>query len=766
MNNNFNTVGKPVERYEAALKASGLTEYTADYRPRDLLAIKVLRSPHPHARIRSIDTSQVEALGGVAAVATAADFPPVKIGRWLNDRNVLAQDRVRHVGEAVAAVAAVDEETAEEALELFRVEYEPLPAVFDALQAMAPGAILVHEGLADYAPANRRCYGNVLTSGTIVAGDVEAAFRQSDLVYRDRYITPMGHCGFTQPHQCIASVDPAGKLTVRASTKDPFGLRRQLSDALGISMSRIRVIAGMCGGDFGGKGSTTIEGICACLALKTRKPVKLALNWHEELGGTFGRTAAIVELKAGVKNDGTLLALQGRVVHDCGAYMDAVANMHHDIDVLHGPYRCPNIDLGAFMVYTNNPPTGHVRGVRCPQEAFGIESHMDAMARTLGLDPVELRLRNVMQEGDRLPTGAVLHNVGSRRVLETAADFLKKQPPPPAGAGWGVAMGQYNINPLPGGLKATSAAVRINEDGTVHLLTGSTEQGTGIVTVLQQIVAEELDVPMSMVSVSNADTETSPWERGTGASETTYRVGPTVQMAAQDARDQLLLLAARKLDADPKNLVLAGGRVFIRPAAGSSAVSAPGEGISIKDLAREASASTGGPILGTGLARRNERFRKMEAVKGEVDGPSYGVAAVQVKVDAETGEVKVLKAYSVWDAGFAINPSNVEGQIEGGVACGIGYALAEELVLRNGKTLNNSIVNYHMPTAADVPMVKAGIVEVPSGFGPYGAKGIGEATNTPVAPAVVNAVCAATGVRITELPLKPERVAEALRTRP
>ncbi len=756
MKSNFNVIGQPVERTEAALKAAGLAEYAADHRSPDILAAKVLRSPHPHARIVSIDPSEAMALPGVVAVITAADLPRAKTGRWLYDRTVLACDRVRHVGEAVAAVAAVDEETAEEAVRLIKVEYEPLPAIFDAVQAMEPGAVLVHEGLKDYIPKARQTEGNILNGERVVAGNVEAAFRQADLVYEATYSTAMGHAGFMQPHQCVAGVDPTGKLTVWASTKDPFGLRKQLSEVLAMSMTNIRVIAGMCGGDFGGKGSTTIEGICAGLALKARRTVKLALNWHEELGGTFGRTKSISRLKAGIKKDGTLVALQGRVVHDCGAYMDAVANsMHHDVVILQGPYRCANIDLGAYMVYTNNPPTGHVRGVRCPQNCFPIESHMDVMARKLGLDPIEIRRRNIMQEGDKLSSGDTLRNVGARQVLDAAAAFLKKQPKVTEPyTGWGVGLSQYNMHPLPGGLRATSAAVRINEDGTVHLLTGSTEQGSGIITVLQQIVAEELGVSMDLISVTSADTENTPWERGTGASETTYRVGPTVQMAAQDARDQLLLLAARKLDADPKSLTLAQGKVFI--------TAHPEKSVSMKDLAKEASASNGGPILGTGLARRTERFRKMEADKGVIDGPSYGIAAIKVKVDPETGVVTVLQCYSVWDTGFAINPDNCEGQIDGGVACGIGYALMEELILRNGKTLNNSIVNYHLPTSSDLPGVTEELVEVPSNWGPYGAKGFGEGSNSPVAPAVANAVAAATGMRITELPMTPERVFKAL----
>ncbi len=752
MNTPLNVVGKTVARTEASLKAAGLTEYTADHCPPEALTLKVLRSPHAHARVRSIDASRVEALGGVAAVATAADLPRNRIGRWLYDRSIFAWEKVRHVGEAVAAVAAVDEETAEKALSLFKVEYEVLPGVFDPLKAVEPESVLVHEDMAGYTPTNRDCQGNILLKENARVGDVSAAFQQADLIYEARYATAMGHSGFTQPHQCVASVDTTGKLTLWTSTKDPFGIRKQVSQALGLPMSAVRVIAGMCGGDFGGKGSITIEGICACLARKTRRPVSLSLDWHEELGATFVRNKSIIDLQIGVTTDGAVLGVKARVIHDCGAYMDAMgSNLGEDLAALQGPYRCPNVDLSAVLVYTNNPPTGHVRGVRCPAESFAIESHIDGVARKLGLDPIEMRLRNLMQDGDRLCTGAILRNVGAKTVLEKAAGYLEKQRGPrEAHAGWGIAMGQYNMHALPGGLKMTSATVRINDDGTVNLLTGSTEQGSGIVTVLQQIVAEELGVAMDSMSVVCADTDTSPWERGTGASDTTYRVGAMVQMAARDARDQLLLLAAKRLDTDPGNLAMAGGRVFKRDA--------PQISVALKEIAREAASSNGGPITGTGLSQRNERFSRIEAEKGIIDGPSYGVVVAKVKVDPDTGKVTVPQCYSVWDVGFALNPSNVEGQIEGGVACGIGYALSEEMVLREGRTLNNSIVNYHMPTASDTPRILTGVVEVPSTWGPYGAKGFGEGTNAPVAPAIANAMFEATGVRLKELPLTPERV--------
>lgn len=747
----LNVVGKAVQRQEAALKATGFAEYTADHFIPGTLAAKVLRSPHPHAKILSIDTSRARSLEGVIAVITASDLPKVLTGRWLNDHSVFAWDKVRHVGEAVGAVAAIDEETAEEALELIKVEYEPLPAIFDPIKAMESGALLVHEDMANYTPKKRICKGNILNSDIIKIGDLESAFDRADFIYEARYVTPLQHAGFTQPHQCIASLDATGKLTMWTSTKDPFRIRQQVAEVLGLSMSKIRVISGMCGGDFGGKGTITIEGICAALALKAKKPVRLTLRWQEELGSTFARTKAITELKTGVKKDGTLLAIRGRIVHDCGAYMDAVGAVRGDLNYIQGPYHWQNADLSAFMVYTNNPPTGHVRGVRCPQTHFAIESHMDTIARNLGIDPIEFRLRNVMHDGDKVVSGGVLRSMSARQVLEAAAEYMKKQKRPlePL-TGWGIALGQYNLHTLPEGLQTSSACVKINEDGTATLLTGSTEQGSGILTALQQIVVEELGLSMDSISSVNTDTDASPWERGTGGSQTTYRVGPIVRMAAQDAREQLLALATRKLEVEPEQLDLADGKVFVR--------NAPKVFITIKELAKEALSSHGGPIMGTGLSQRKEHFEKLEEEKGIIDGPSFGVAAVKVAVDMDTGKVKVLQCYSAWDAGFAINPDNVTGQIEGGVVYGLGYALTEEMITKEGKTCNNNLMDYHMPTLPDVPKIDVVVIEVPSHWGPHGAKGFAEGTNVPVAPAVANAVYAASGARVTEIPLVPERV--------
>ncbi len=755
----FTAINKPQVRPDAFLKASGTAKYASDYLMPGTLTAKVLRSPHAHARIMSIDTSKAKALPGVVAVITAADLPKVLTGRWLKDRSALAWDEVRHVGEAVAAVAAVDEEAAEEALDLINVIYEVLPAVFDPIEALEAGAPLVHKNMATYEPKNRVCRGNILQEHRVTRGDVEAAFAQADVVYESSYSTPFGHHGFIQPHQTVANVDATSKLTVWTSTKDPFLERQQLAEVLQLPMSRIRVIPGYVGGDFGGKGTISIEPICTALALKARRPVRLLNTWQEELCSTYVRARTVTHIKAAAKKDGSLLAIQAWEVHDSGAYMDSFALLGLSCTNLQGAYRWPNMDLKVTMVYTNNTPTGHCRGVRAPAESFAIESHIAGLAAKVGMDPVEFRLKNVVVDGYVMAGGAPVRNVSAQQVLEALRDYLRNNSgPDQPNTGWGISLGHYALNPLPSGVQATSCCVKLNEDGTAVLITGSTEQGVGIHTALAQIVAEELAMPLQDVSVVPPDTDGTPWERGTGASQTIYRVGPTVRLAAQDARQQLLALAAEQLKVAASDLSLSDGKIFVRDA--------PEMWLPVSKVAASAPASKNGPITGTGKELRPEHFTRLEADNGIIDGPSYGANAVQVHVDPETGKVKVLRHYIGWDVGRAISPNNVIGQLQGGAVFGLGFALSEEMQVKDGKVLNNSLLDFRLPTAADAPQVEATYLEeAPSNWGPYGAKGMAEGTNAPVAAAIADAVHSATGVWVRDLPVSPEHIFAAMKAR-
>ncbi|MBI2918757.1 MAG: xanthine dehydrogenase family protein molybdopterin-binding subunit [Chloroflexi bacterium] len=750
----FTTVNKPQVRSDARLKASGTAKYATDYAPPGALSAKVLHSPHAHARIVSIDTSQAKALPGVYAVITAADLPRVMTGRWLKDRSVFAWDVVRHIGDTVAAVAAVDEETAEEALELIKVEYEVLPAVFDPMEALKPDAPLVHKDMVSYEPKKRACRGNIHLEHTMTRGNVEAGFKQSDVIHEATYSTPFGHQGFIQPHQTVASVDANGKLTVWAAAKDPFRERQMLAEVLKLPMSKVKVIPGYVGGDFGGKGTIgTVEAVAAALALKSQRPVRMANTWQEELGCTFARARTRTHIKAGARKDGTLVALQVWEVHDSGAYMDSIADLGVSCSYLQGPYVWPNMDMKVTMVYTNNTPTGHCRGVRVPAESFAIESHIAGLAARLGMDPLELRLKNAIEDGYVMAGGSAVRNVSAKQALEAMREYLKREKtgPDEPNTGWGISLGQYGLHALPSGLQATSCCVKMNEDGTAVLITGSTEQGVGILTALQAIVAEELAMPMEDITLVAHDTDAVPWERGTGASQTLYRVGPTVRMAAVDARQQLLSLAAEQLKVAPGDLTIGQGRIFVRDA--------PEMWVPVAKVAAGSLTSKNGPILGTGHEARQDRFARMEAEYGIIDGPAFGGNAVKVRVDPETGKVTVLKYYIGWEVGCAVAPSNVIAQLQGGAVFGLGFALSEEMQVKDGKVLNNNLLDFRLPTAADAPMVEAAYLEeAPSNWGPYGAKGMAEGANAPVAAAVMDAVHSATGVWVRDLPVNPEHI--------
>ncbi|MEE8471539.1 MAG: molybdopterin cofactor-binding domain-containing protein [Dehalococcoidia bacterium] len=760
----YRVLGHSLPKKEVADKVTGRIKYSSDLLFPDLLIGRILHSPHAHARILSIDISRAAALPGVKAVITHSDAPRIRIGRWIQDRYVLASDKVHYMGEPVVAVAAVDEETADEALELVRVEYQELPAVFDVIRAMEPTAPLVHEDLSDYhcSSANLKSQGNILEQGKIVLGDVESAWAQCYLIHEDNYRTPVVYQGFTQPHETTAAVDSAGRITVWASNKAPFILRQMLAQALNISMSRILIAPVAVGGDFGGKGTAQTEPICVLLAQKSGRPVRLSLSREEELTSTYLKEATIMQLKAGVGRDGTLVALQGSIIYETGAYSDIIGGLARSCADLHGPYRIPNVDLTATRVYTNNTPRGHMRAPTTPQPFFALESHMDMVARKLGMDPIEFRLRNAVDEGDILPTGQKIMNPGIKETLRRTREYLKREGgEPKPNEGWGIASFQYHgvVTDSRGVIKdrrtpQSSAWVKLNEDGSAVLITGTLEQGCGPVSIMAQIVAEVLGISYDDVAVVAADTDSTPFEFGTGASQTTFRVGLSVQTAAEEVRNQLLELAAKKMDVSHTDLVVLGGRVYKRED--------PEKGMTLADVAALAPSVFGSPILGTGASLRAAKFLGAQPGEEYMDGPQHGTHAVKVRVNPDTGKVRILKYYGCHDVGFAINPQSAEGQIEGGIEFGVGFGLSEEVIIREGKTLNPNLTDYRIPTAMDMPHIDTEMVEIPSKAGPFGAKGLGEATNVPVAPAIANAVYEAAGVRITGLPLTGEKVYQAM----
>ncbi|MBI4212750.1 MAG: xanthine dehydrogenase family protein molybdopterin-binding subunit [Chloroflexi bacterium] len=754
----LHAIGQPILKQDAYLKATGNAAYAGDVRLPGTLEARVLRSPHPHARIVSIDVSAAEALPGVYAVVAGKDVPPIRIGRFIKDRHALAREKVIYVGEPVAAVAAANEEIAEQAIQLIQVEYELLPAVFDPERALAPDAPILHPDLAQYIdPGTSKRQGNMRNQVVHEVGNVEEAFNEPGLLtYEAVYRTPRQYQGFTEPHAAIAQVDGTGRITVWAATKAPFGERQSVADTLGEPVSRIRMISPVVGGDFGGKGAAFIEPIVALLARKARRPVRLALSRLEELTAMTSRASCVIRLKMGVRRDGTVTAMEGTLLYNVGGVDDSGAGGANSAGVLLGAYRIPHARVVATSAYTNSSPAGHVRAPAGPQTSFATESHMDHLAHVLGMDPLDFRIKNALGDGDTAPSGhGVLRNVGLQECIAKARDWMARELGEKGrNQGVGVALSLWALHPNPARV-ASAATVKIDVDGSVVVTSGVADQGGGQWTIVTQVAAEVLGVPVEMVSVIAADTEATPQEQGTGGSQTTYRVGNVVRQAATDARRKLLRFAAERLEVDEEELDVREGEIFAR--------SDPARKVTVAQIAQAAGASSAGPIIGTGAEEREREIIEQGHERSEVvDAPSFACHVAKVFVDPETGQIDVQKYYTSQDVGRALNPLACKGQIEGGVVFGLGYALSEELLSDQGVNLNANLWEYLLPTSPHVPELTVELVEVPSTYGPFGAKGVGETANIPVAATIANAVADATGARVTQAPLTPERVLAAV----
>jgi carbon-monoxide dehydrogenase large subunit len=753
------TIGQAVPKPDAWLKATGTATYAGDVRLPGMLEARVLRSPYPHARIVAIDTAAADALPGVFAVVTGQDASPTRIGRFIRDRHALAREKVVYVGEPVAAVAAVDEETAERALQLIDVEYEELPAILDPEEALAPGAPIIHPDLASYQDAARtEREGNQRNRVRHETGDVESAFSEPGLVIHEAtYRTPRQSQAFTEPHAAVAQVDGTGKATVWASIKAPFRARVSIADTLGIPVSRVRLIAPAIGGDFGGKGAAFIEPIVALLARKAKRPVRLSLSRVEEFTSMTSRPMCVTTMKMAARPDGTIVALDATQLYAVGGVDDTGAGSANSATSLIGAYRVPNVRIVATSAYTNTSPSGHVRAPSGPQTAFALESHLDSLARKLGMDPFDFRLKNALRDGDVVPSGhGILHNSGLEEVIARGREWIKREiGPKQPDRGVGIALGLWALHPNPPAVDS-AATVKIDVDGSVTVLSGVADQGGGQWTLVAQVASEVLGVPVDRVSVIAADTEATPYESGTGGSNTTYRVGNVTRQAAEDARRKLLRVAAERLKVDEEELDVVGGSVFVR--------TDPDKRITVAAAANAALSSAAGAIIGTSAEGREQEIMEHGHEQAErVDAPSFACHVAQVAVDAETGQVSVERYYTAQDVGKALNLLNCKGQIEGGVVFGLGYALTEEIVGEGGSNLNANLWEYLLPTAPHIPDLTVDLVEIPSTFGPFGAKGAGETPCIPVAAAIANAVEDAIGVRVTQAPLTPERVLTAIR---
>jgi CO/xanthine dehydrogenase Mo-binding subunit len=740
---------------DAPGKVTGTAVYAADFALPGMLHGKVFRSAEPHARIVRIETARARQVPGVRAVLTAEDVPDVRFGGALKDETVLARGKVRYVGQPVAAVAATTAEAAEAALAAIEVVYEALPAVLDLDAALAPGAPLIHEDWASYTaiPILHRD-GNVAHRARIVVGDVERGFAEADRVFEHTFRTAMVHQGYTEPRAAVASWDSSGVVTVWSNTQLPFDVQTTLAEILQVPSSKVRIVVPGIGGGFGGKLRIGMEHIAALLARRTGRPVKAMTTSEEELTAAYPRQGTRIELTTGVTRDGRITARQGRIYFDTGGFagsgpgVASVATL-----VLAGPYRVPNLHLEGYAVYTNKTNCGSYRAPSGPQANFATESQMDMIADALGLDPLELRLRNIVREGDEGPTGQVLQAVGLEECLRRAAAAIGwSERRPGRWRGKGLACGWWTTT---GG--SSGVYVKINPDGTVALNTGAAEIGTAALTGAAQVLAEELGIDLADINVVSADTFSTPFDFGAQGSRTAFAVGNACRAAVADLKRQLFTLAAAQLGVEAEALALRDKHVV-----------ANGKKLSLAELARLSQLSGGGVIAhGTFIAPPTPYdTKRVEAhVYPAFHSPSFHAHAVDLSVDPETGEITIHRYVVAQDVGFAMNPQYIEAQIEGGVAQGLGQALAEEIVYEGGRVLNANLTDYKMPTAVDVPRIESILVQHPSLVGPYGAKGVGEPPNIEPPAAVANALASATGLRVISLPITAEKVALGLRDR-
>ncbi len=740
MGEEFSCIGKATERQETPDKVAGRTVYAGDiYLPGMLYGV-ALRSPFPHARIANIDATAALALPGVRAVLTAADLPARRLGERTKDQLVLASGKVRFVGERVAAVAAESEDLARRAAELIRIDYEPMPAVFEIEEAMRPDAPLVHESLQEYMkkpPAGVK--GNVYGYERIATGNLEEGWAQSDYIFEDTFSTPSIHQGYMENHVVLAVVEPDGRAAIWTSHKAPFRLRQQLAEYIGIPENHLRVVAPPIGGEFGGKGAVMDEPLCYYLARRTGRPVRMAMSRGEEMSAANPRHPTLITIKSGLKKSGELVARQVRIIFNSGAYGGVKPGLvleGHSKTA--GPYRIPHLLIEGYAVYSNNEPRGHCRAPGHPPAVFAVESHTDMLAKRLGTDPLAFRLLNVLKEGEAAPTGEKWHDLRGREVLEEAARLGGWHVARPEGVGLGLSLAYRHTG---GG--ESGALVKVCDDGSVEVLTGATDTGTGSWTVLRQIVAEELGVDLKTVRVIPGDTTVAPFDRGSGACRMTNVAGWAVRQGAQELSIILKNTAAKMLGCDPAEVAMQAGH--FRQA------SRPEERrLAWREVAAEA--GKGGPVIGRG-----------SYVGRSKDTMAFTAHLAEVRVDKETGAVEVMRLVAVHDIGRVINPPAAEGQVEGSVMQAIGFTLWEELVKREGRLCNASLADYHQPTTLDVPEMEVAFLENAPGPAPFGGKGIGEVGTVPVAAAIANALEDAAGLRIRDLPLTPERVWREIR---
>ncbi|MBT5780854.1 MAG: xanthine dehydrogenase family protein molybdopterin-binding subunit [Rhodospirillaceae bacterium] len=759
-------IGKSPPRLEAAEKAAGTAIYSGDMELPGMLHAALLTSPYSHARILSYDVSAALALPGVKAVVTAEDISGGCIGLVCKDEKALAHGKVRYIGEPVAAVAARDEATARLAARLIGVEYEELPAATTVEQAMAEGAPVLHEDFADYtkiyqAPENE---GNLLARAEAVMGRGVDGFDEADVIVEGTYEVGAQYHAYMEPVSVLAAFGPDGRVTVWSSTQSIFRTQANIHEGLGIPMGKIRCVAPRIGGGFGAKAEASGQLVTVMLAKKAGAPVRLVLSRDEDMTSMRARHPGTLRVKTGAKADGTLVAREMEVWLDAGAYADdSPAVMNLVLFYARGSYSIPHVRALGHAVYTNKLRLGAFRGFGNPQASFAAESQLDEIAEKLGIDPIELRIKNAIKAGEQWLGGQRITScalVESLEKVRDASDWTRRREAAPGRKrGLGVAAMTHTSAFLSSG-----AIVRLQGDGSIILNVGAVDIGQGSDTALSQMCAAALGLDIEQVSFATPDTDSAPYNYGTNASRVTYTVGQAVHRAAMQVRAQLLEHAAAMLECSEGQLELRpGGRIGVDVEPPRNAE------VSFADIAGRSLWAVGGPITGSGSYIPNDppdpEHTKMTGFLG-LDALSvltFGAQVVEVEVDEVTGAVEVIEAWCAHDVGRAINPGAVESQIHGGFVQGQGYALCEEMLWEDGRLVNPSFMDYKFPGTLDTPdKIHAIILETPEKSHPFHVKGVGEPPLVGAAPAINNALSAATGLRLKQIPLTPERVLRGL----
>lgn len=738
-------IGQRVPMVDAVQRVTGRIPYVLNLELLGMLAGRILRSPHPHARIVRVDTRAAERLPGVVVIATGADLADERLdpyyGPLVRDQPVLAIDRARYAGEAVAAVAAVDERTALQAMDLIEVEYEKLPAVFDAVAALDASAPIVQTDT------------NVHDRFEIGQGDVEAGYAQADLVVEETYHCPAVQHVPLEPHVSLAQFE-AGQLTIWSSTQTPYVVRDQLARIFKLPHTRVRVIVQTLGGGYGAKTYPKLEPIAALLAWKSGRPVRIALDRAEDFITTC-RSAATIKLKTGVMRDGTIVAARVQCFFNKGAYAETGSRVTRTGGQASlAPYAIPNKLVDSYAVFTNIVPSGPFRGPGTAQAVWATESHFDEVARRIGVDPLELRRRNLVRDGDRYIAGGELEDLHYEALLDDAERVIAYRSGHPLSEGGSATTRRGQAIAVC--LKTTrtpstsAASCKLNEDGSLHVLTSSVEMGQGAKTVLCQMAADAAAVPLDRVSISDPDTDLTPYDDTTSASRTTHVMGTAIQMAGHDVRRQVAELAAEELEVSPEDLELADGVITVK--------GAPERSMTYGDLVRKLRLGT---VLGQGRFISRAKIDSHTGQPGASAHWHHAVCAAEVEVDTETGHVTVTKLHGGVYAGVAINPRQCELQTEGSVLFGLGQSLMEEMVFDDGRLTNPNLSDYLIPSFGDMPLsLTTSVLETADSDEVHG---LGETTLPPAVAAISAAVADAVGHSMTELPITPERVLRALR---